>query len=391
MVGINGGKMKKLILLLLTTLLLVSCQTAKKPASIYLEDYDYSIDLLRRTYPYFNVLNRQGIDMETHIADYRIKAENCQSTEEFYHLLQDFYEKLELNGHINLVKKEHFNSYNELYSEEGPWRQVMDSALAKGFYSKVKSSKQNTSSSSHDNIMSHYYHNLDTAFINIHSFSGNYIKEDATKLEDFFEDMKDSKYMVIDIRNNTGGDTRYFTDHIVPYLIDDDLDYKTAVLYKDDVFSKPFIKAKYDNFDLINTLITDQALEDYPYFKKDDLNQLSHILESTTTIQPKGQGFKGKVILLVSHLNYSAAEQFADLCQSTGIATLVGSQTGGDGIGFDPIMFDTPNTGIVLRYSMHYGINSKGQNSEEYGTTPDIDYKGNSFEYIMKQIRDGKI
>ena len=54
-------------------------------------------------------------------------------------------------------------------------------------------------------------------------------------------------------------------------------------------------------------------------------------------------------------------------------AKLMGEQTGGDGIGsLDPVFLQLPNSGILVQYTMMYGLNPDGSSSEEAGTTPDI-------------------
>ncbi|MBI9012613.1 MAG: hypothetical protein JEZ08_10325 [Clostridiales bacterium] len=90
---------------------------------------------------------------------------------------------------------------------------------------------------------------------------------------------------------------------------------------------------------------------------------------------------------------YSSSEAFVNFCKDSGFATLVGHQTGGDGIGFDPIVLSMPNSGIMVAYSTIYGMDQFGQNSEEFGTTPDIllDNDTNAFEYIMNAIKDGSL
>ena len=51
----------------------------------------------------------------------------------------------------------------------------------------------------------------------------------------------------------------------------------------------------------------------------------------------------------------------------------MGTQTGGDGIGaLDPVMLRLPNSGILVQYTMMYGLNPDGSGSEETGTTPDV-------------------
>ena len=67
------------------------------------------------------------------------------------------------------------------------------------------------------------------------------------------------------------------------------------------------------------------------------------------------------------------ASPFAVFCQETGFATLVGSPTGGDGIGaLDPVFLQLPNSGILVQFTMMFGLNGDGSSSEETGTTPDI-------------------
>jgi len=92
-------------------------------------------------------------------------------------------------------------------------------------------------------------------------------------------------------------------------------------------------------------------------------------------------------------MNYSSSESFINFCKVTGFATLVGHQTGGEGIGFDPIILSMPNSGILVAYSTIYGMDHSGRNSEEFGTTPDIllDDSINAFEYLMNAIKDGSL
>ena len=59
-------------------------------------------------------------------------------------------------------------------------------------------------------------------------------------------------------------------------------------------------------------------------------------------------------------------------CKNTDFATLVGKPTDGDGGVADPILFSLPNSGLIIRFSMFYGLNSDGTGNEANGTIPDI-------------------
>lgn len=76
--------------------------------------------------------------------------------------------------------------------------------------------------------------------------------------------------------------------------------------------------------------------------------------------------------LLTSERVYSASEYFAVFCKDTGFATLVGTPTGGDGVGLMPFMHALPNTGICFQFSAQNGLNLDGACNEEFGTAPDI-------------------
>lgn len=90
-------------------------------------------------------------------------------------------------------------------------------------------------------------------------------------------------------------------------------------------------------------------LPDLPKLERDGIQAATHFVESTLSVEPAGRAGP----LPRPHLGcwlgpavYSASESFAVFCQETGFATLVGSPTGGDGIGaLDPVFLQLPNSG----------------------------------------------
>ena len=109
--------------------------------------------------------------------------------------------------------------------------------------------------------------------------------------------------------------------------------------------------------------------------ERDGIQAATHFVESTLSVEPAAERapFHGRIWVLVGPAVYSASESFAVFCQETGFATLVGSPTGGDGIGaLDPVFLQLPNSGILVQFTMMFGLNGDGSSSEETGTTPDI-------------------
>lgn len=79
--------------------------------------------------------------------------------------------------------------------------------------------------------------------------------------------------------------------------------------------------------------------------------------------------------------------------KNTDFATLVGTNTGGDGGVADPILISLPNSGLIVRFSMLYGLNPDGTGNEKYGTTPDIliDEEQDAFDKTIEEINRKKL
>ena len=95
--------------------------------------------------------------------------------------------------------------------------------------------------------------------------------------------------------------------------------------------------------------------------------------------------FKGHIYLLIDSTVYSSAEMLASFCKETKLATLVGSQSKGDGIGTDPLQIDLPNSGYVLRFPKEIGLTESGYINEIEKTNPDISIDSNRYDYLKDQ------
>lgn len=97
--------------------------------------------------------------------------------------------------------------------------------------------------------------------------------------------------------------------------------------------------------------------------------------------------FKGKIYLLVDRGVYSAAEAFSAFSKATGFAKLIRTTTGGDGVGYTPILFVLPNSRLVVAIPSCMGINPDGTANEETCTSPDIYIDWNQFETLEELLR----
>lgn len=109
-------------------------------------------------------------------------------------------------------------------------------------------------------------------------------------------------------------------------------------------------------------IIPDEVKTDFDFYATQNI-----------TIEPQDPvGSQGKIYLLVDKTVYSAVEMFAAFRKDSGFATLIGENTGGDGIGVDPLLFSLPNSGMVIRYTGLLALNGDGTIHAETGIIPHV-------------------
>jgi C-terminal processing protease CtpA/Prc len=112
-----------------------------------------------------------------------------------------------------------------------------------------------------------------------------------------------------------------------------------------------------------------------------DLNNF-RIYDVDITINPYGNSinFQGDIYVLVDDMVYSASEYFISIVKDTKFAKIIGTTTGGDGLGREPIATLLPNSKIAIQFSSTLSTNSVGAVNEEVHTEPDM--------YIEQDLND---
>jgi C-terminal processing protease CtpA/Prc len=213
------------------------------------------------------------------------------------------------------------------------------------------------------------------AYIKVKSMSNRTLDTDGKKILEFYKSIKDYPYLVIDIRGNGGGTDEYWRRNIVEPLISETKSSAVAMAYKGN-YIKPFLRGR--------GIIT-KPIDKLPkLFYSKYASKMDRFIETTRKVKPKNSvSFKGKIYLLVDDYVYSSSESFAAFCKATGFAELVGTITGGDGIGIDPCVTALPNSGLVIRFSLDMGINSDGSANEQVHTKPNI-YVETTYQDLIK-------
>lgn len=217
------------------------------------------------------------------------------------------------------------------------------------------------------------------AYIKFKSFDYRLIEENSEGIYQFFHKIKDYPYLIIDIRGNPGGSSSYWQENIISPLTKTTLSMEYIIGFRDGEFINRNLEdiVHWGNVNILNTL---PSGKNYP---PEIYNSFHSFINNPISVEPKiYTGFKGKIYLLVDDGVYSAAEGFAAFAKETGWATLVGSTTGGDGLGFDPAYTALPNSGLIVRFPIGMGFNPDGTANEETHTSPDIYIEQNTMDFI---------
>ncbi len=228
-----------------------------------------------------------------------------------------------------------------------------------------------------------YIDELNTAYLKIPSFSSPYVEKDQKGILDFLQKSARCDALIIDIRGNGGGSTNYWMNNLVPPLTSIKLESEAYLLFRNSEYLKPFMKRKmFFGFHALKPLEQFPHAVDHPeYFENNDgvFKGVTSVINPVNTV-----AFSGKIYLLVDKYVFSSAEAFAVFAKSTGWATLVGTDTGGDGIGFDPVVVALPHSGLVLRFPCEMGVTPDGKPNEETATEPDIYVEQTYIDYLKK-------
>lgn len=373
----------------------------------YIEDFNFVYETLKTHYPFFEINKRKnGVDWLSNKKSYEKYISKSKNDKDFFNRMNDILSDLN-NAHTNLVPETNgifmYISYKTM--PQNNWRYDISKIYEKD---RVRS-RYNISNSTVNEFINCYinndngnldnsdYQNLTTdilirdklAYIKIKSMLGEqFIGDDREILSDFLEVIKSYPYLIIDIRGNGGGDTRYWQDFLLPQIIDEEYETTVYSFMKNGKLNRKIIKQKgvkkNANEFLTNRVFNDDVssiIKDFEYYSKSKIK----ISPSKDSIR-----YKGNIYLLVDEGVYSSSETLASFCKETKLAKLVGTKTGGEGIGFDPMQIDLPNTGYVLRFANDLGITESGSINEMEQTTPDIRVDIN-YTYTTKDLIDQDI
>lgn len=357
------------------------------PTTPWTEDYDLFWDILDENYPYLSAAARiTGEDYGQVREEYRPYAQQARSAPELLWVIQQCGKTFQGTGHLLVFDSGWYANYMAAYDSDTPKSAYLhaqiDTPQARALYGyeppdeaasvetgTIRSAGLPVSLDS-DNLNARLYPEEGAAYVAVASMARDYAPDQAV-LADFFRDIcaQGYEHCILDIRGNGGGSDSYWRRCIVDPNGGGGSTTKNYALIKG-----PLSTAYFDAVGLPLSPIGELPLDELPALAPGDLEGITHFAtyELTRPSEEGGPLFPGRFWLLVDGAVYSSSEKFAMFCKQSGFATLVGTETGGDGVGIDPLLCALPHSGICFRFSAENGLNLDGGCNEEMGTAPDI-------------------
>ena len=405
---IKKSNMKKLIISLIififvSVFVIIALNVSKKndiisgfiSAEKMKADYEYFWDFIYNGYPFTEVCERKGADLEQiKQSGYRYLTDPMMQYGHYF-FYKDLCRKITGNRYIgHLYPSDYFDyyfNYEKIFKNGAPQTSLIKKrALIDNFYFHIYQveviSDKNIGSFSNRNsslIGTRKYSKpfiqiIETdhiAYIEIKSFltmKAEEKQEYLKALEDFFIETANYKHIIIDIQNNGGGHSENYEAIISPN-INKEINIISYGLYNEnkytdiylDMFFKKYKSEKINRHEV-------PYIENCSTVKNDKAYRLEEIIQARPI-----NGYKPcedkKFWLLVDSGVYSEADRFTYICKKIGFATVVGTNTGGSGTnGKSPRYIVLPNSGLLIKFDFMYGLNEDGYCTDEFGTAPDI-------------------
>lgn len=374
-----------------------------------IRDYEAFWEIVEDSYPMLGLLKRKGTDPEAVKAKYRAMLPVGVLGDEYRSFYADVISELsggDTVGHLTAL----YPGYNLLDSDyqyyafavekwpNDPWIEMMghlfDDPKVIGFYGlEVKpreSEDEPPRIKLENNVGFGYYPESDYAYLAVDSFLNEDPKDTEMIREFFIEAEKEGiGHVIIDVRGNLGGYNDYWMRNIVAPNASEVYEIQNIGLYNETPYNAHYLNyyaaSTYEQDiaelkkegDLPDIMIRwnrrERELPELPELAEGDVEDLELAFQETLRIAPTEEQplFSGKFWVLVDERSYSASEYFVSFAKRTGFATSVGKESGGDGSCVVTIYNQLPESGLVIRYNVLYGLNYDGSCSEDQATSPD--------------------
>ncbi len=252
-----------------------------------------------------------------------------------------------------------------------------------------------------------YIDNGDIGFIRLSSFQDKYNNE----LKQFVNDAvkhKNHKYLVIDLRNNTGGSTEYIEEWLTKMNIQkndslfigwNDINNKESGALSYNSIVRKYILYKTDKD--LKSYFEKEMEHRFESLQKESSIKLNDVLVNfPAKVENDSNIYNGKIIFLQNRYTFSAAEDFLFIANNNNNILRFGERSGGMLVYGNVVEFISGKTGIVWRipnrkfkfYQTIKGIITPIENIEGNGFSVDYYLSPNlSYDEINKVIKENHL
>ncbi|MCL2168530.1 MAG: S41 family peptidase [Defluviitaleaceae bacterium] len=397
--------MKKFLMTLMAGILLLvltgcdyDLDLASHPNRAYIEDFEYMLEILMDNFPYFGVAEREfGAQVERIAETTRralITGGDVRDSAHFRQILQaNFFSPFRHIGHLSIqdratlhlilgnIYRGPINYNGQFVDMQGRvytyWGQkfvdVARGQAAQQFYGLIEVALGYEVGMVRPNNLTTLILAENVAYVRVNEFWHYNIEHDKAIMRAFYEEIQGMEHLVIDLRANGGGFTRYFVQlFMAPNLAYDTYIPGIHTLLMGGERNMAWLDVQIDDDRVFAGVYTDkQPLPAYrfPYLRDADI--FDYLITRPVRIEATGEMlFDGKIWILVDERTASAAEYAAMYAMLANFATVVGSPTRGVTGGGLAAFVPLPNTGLVIRYDFGFFIDSYGRAIDEYGAQP---------------------
>lgn len=301
-------------------------------------DFEHLYDVVSRNYPFLWVNERiNGIDWLGEKDEFRKLVEAAETDEEFARAIAYILSRLN-NDHTHILST---SSAGTVTDDNNLTTSLIDEGRI--------------------------------AYIKIRSFSSRYVEQDRQQVLEFLASVRNYPNLLIDIRGNSGGSEQYWRQLLVAPLIAEPVAWRWYVAVRSGEAAQEYMKSRLGPGYYFLQVGRGNLPGPQNVPREVFTEEFIEPIQLPDVIMPKNSvGFTGRIFMLVDERVYSSSETFAAFAKTTGWATLVGTVTGGDGIGFDPMVFTLPNSKLSVRMAESMGLNPDGTANEETRTVPHV-------------------
>jgi len=389
----------------------------------FLYDFDYMIDRMSKTFPYFGVIERRfGVDVMARAAEVRSLIENyphSMKEEASFHgisfedmppmcrlvfwsiIRHEFFLSLPYTAHLGMFVGLTAEDLNEFFQEleyihEAD--QELFSFIVREFsvFDELKEAVFWWEPIPEISMTTEILVEDTVAYLRIPTFMPNYgIRQYSNLLGGFFRSIQAYEHLIIDIRDSGGGQLELMLS-LVMYTLQNDFENYVPiyVFYRDSLLASKLAKhhLHYGQEEVFfytgnaqETQIDDLKGDgNLLYLNSDDFKELGIGFRLDNNLKgvrdrlgfqgmfmPTATPFDGTIWLLTSQQNVSASAIFAFIAKELGFATLVGDTVGGHFTTYTRTRHHRlPNTGLYAQWDVDYVTDENGRALEEFPTQP---------------------